>query len=714
MTTSCAAAANPSCCSSLSCCQTASTSSQDDVHEVAETAMSQIMPATATASNGGVAVGAVAVEIGNSNPNGPLMQANNNYYIMREKHQFPKRPEIDLQFRNIGYRVKSWSMKSLRPETKEILHGVSGEFRAGELTAIMGPSGAGKSTLLNVLAGFTVQGMSGEVLINGKLRSPHSERFRRTSCYIQQYSIQRTRLSVGEAMTIAAHLKLGCSMSSAFKHAQVLELLEILGLSHCYDTLCGKLSGGQKKRLDVALELLSNPSVLFLDEPTTGLDSASCSQCISLLQRLAKTEKRTVICTIHQPSALQFEMFDSLYALADGHCIYRGAIPDLVPHLASLGLRCPPYHNPADFLLEVAIGEYGITTDKLMRAVESNEEQRRMIAPAPKPTLPDDDDNNGKKSSSRKGDDNIAVDADNDKDEKKTEAAAVVVEQPPTPAGFLAQCYLLYKRQLLSLKRDYFLLVVRLLCHLLIGMLFGYLYMGSGYRANGVLANYVYLYGSLLLIVYTGKMAVTLAFPLEMQILSREHFNRWYRLGPYYLSMLLIEVPFQAACATTYLAVSYWLTGQPMELERILMFLIVSIAASLCAQAWGFFIGATTPVKIAVFTGPILAVLFSVFGFCIRYGDTPKPFRWLFYISYFRASFHSLLITVYGNNRSHLYCEQADDDISYCHYMQPTQFLKEMEIVQTSVVNNIVLIVGIGVLMHLLTASALWCKLNRR
>jgi ATP-binding cassette subfamily G (WHITE) protein 1 len=83
--------------------------------------------------------------------------------------------------------------------------------------------------------------------------------------------------------------------------------------------------------------------------------------------------------------------------------------------------------------------------------------------------------------------------------------------EAPPPAGFLAQCYLLYKRQLVSLKRDYFLLVVRLLCHLLIGIIFGYLYMGSGYRANGVLANYVYLYGSLLLIVYTGKMAVTLA-----------------------------------------------------------------------------------------------------------------------------------------------------------------------------------------------------------
>lgn len=84
-------------------------------------------------------------------------------------------------------------------------------------------------------------------------------------------------------------------------------------------------------------------------------------------------------------------------------------------------------------------------------------------------------------------------------------------KEPPPPAGFLAQCYLLYKRQLLCLKRDYTLMVARLLCHLLIGVIFGYLYMGSGYRANGVLANYVYLYGSLLLLVYTGKMAVTLA-----------------------------------------------------------------------------------------------------------------------------------------------------------------------------------------------------------
>lgn len=620
--------------SSLSCCQI-DHSSHDDVHEVAIAAKDS--------------------------------------YILQEKHSFPKRPEIDLTFHDIRYTVKEWSLRNIKPKCKDILHGVSGEFKAGQLVAIMGPSGAGKSTLLNVLAGYTVKGVQGKILVNGKVRAPYSERWKRTSCYIQQDALMRTGITVGEAMTLAAHLKLGYTISSAYKQTQVLELLEMLGLSHCYDTLCGKLSGGQKKRLDVALELLSNPSVLFLDEPTTGLDSSSCSQCIALLKRLAKIEKRTVICTIHQPSALLLEMFDAVYAVAGGYCIFRGPVITLLPHMSSIGVDCPPYHNPADFLMEVAIGDYGISVEKLAAAMETLCKDDKSITYTTT-TQPDE-----------------------------------TAKEPPPPAGFLAQCYLLYKRQLLSLKRDYTLLVVRLLCHLLIGVIFGYLYMGSGYRARGVLANYVYLYGSLLLIVYTGKMAVTLAFPQEMRILSREHFNRWYQLAPYYISMLLVEIPFQAACAATYLVVSYWLTGQPVETPRVISFMVVSIAASLTAQAWGFFIGATTPVKIAVFIGPILAVLFSVFGFCIRYMDTPPLFRWMFHISYFRASFHSLLHTVYGFDRMDLKC----DDF-YCHYKKPTQFLKEMDIADTSVVDNLILILGIGVLMHLLTASALWCKLNRR
>jgi len=94
--------------------------------------------------------------------------------------------------------------------------------------------------------------------------------------------------------------------------------------------------------------------------------------------------------------------------------------------------------------------------------------------------------------------------------------------------------------------------------------------------------------------------------PLEMRILTREHFNRWYRLAPYYISMLLVEIPFQASCAAMYLIVSYWLTGQPVETSRIVSFMIICIAATLTAQAWGFFIGATTPVKVKHLIGEII------------------------------------------------------------------------------------------------------------
>lgn len=117
--------------------------------------------------------------------------------------------------------------------------------------------------------------------------------------------------------------------------------------------------------------------------------------------------------------------------------------------------------------------------------------------------------------------------------------------------------------------------------------------------------------------------------------------------------------------------------------------------------------------QIAVFIGPILAVLFSVFGFCTAYVDITPMFQWMWHISYFRAGFHGVIATVYGMNRSELYCP-PNTRMNYCHFRNPKIFLREVSIRDLDTDNNVYLMSGIILTMHLMTVLTLWFKLNKR
>lgn len=138
------------------------------------------------------------------------------------------------------------------------------------------------------------------------------------------------------------------------------------------------MSGGERRRLSIALELVANPTIFFLDEPTSGLDEVTAAQCIRLLKNLAKQGK-TVVCTIHQPSAATFSLFDQVFVLARGQCVYQGGPTVLVPFLAHNNMNCPKHYSPSDYIIELCDSE---DSDIIMQLAEMTQNGKLVCAPS--------------------------------------------------------------------------------------------------------------------------------------------------------------------------------------------------------------------------------------------------------------------------------------------------------------------------------------------
>lgn len=272
-----------------------------------------------------------------------------------------------LGFKNLTYSAES-KVSFTKKETKLILKGVSGEFRGNELTAIIGFSGSGKSTLLNCLSGFYQSNISGTITYNENVIS--TRKIKEVSSYFMQEQTLHIYLTVNELMNFAINVKLRQKPSHEEKKLIIEELLDKLNITNRLHTLVGDLSGGERKRFQIAIELVGDPKILFLDEPTTNLDIVASTQCIKCLKDITK-EGRTIIITIHQPSAIMLDLFDHIYALSDGCCVFQGSSKNLIRFLDELGLPCPITHNTTDFLMEIANNEYGDHSHLLIEKTEN-------------------------------------------------------------------------------------------------------------------------------------------------------------------------------------------------------------------------------------------------------------------------------------------------------------------------------------------------------
>ncbi|CAK9320086.1 unnamed protein product [Citrullus colocynthis] len=274
------------------------------------------------------------------------------------------RPVIEVAFKDLTLTLKG--------KHKHLMRCVTGKIMPGRVTAVMGPSGAGKTTFLTALAGkSTGCNMTGLILINGKPESIYS--YKKIIGFVPQDDIVHGNLTVEENLRFSARCRLSADMPKPDKVLVVERVIESLGLQAVRDSLVGTvekrgISGGQRKRVNVGIEMVMEPSLLILDEPTTGLDSASSQLLLRALRREA-LEGVNICMVLHQPSYSLFKMFDDLILLAKGGLTaYHGSVKKVEEYFAGIGITVPERVNPPDHFIDILEGlvkPKGVTHEQL-------------------------------------------------------------------------------------------------------------------------------------------------------------------------------------------------------------------------------------------------------------------------------------------------------------------------------------------------------------
>ncbi|GLV33101.1 uncharacterized protein CBL_10448 [Carabus blaptoides fortunei] len=541
---------------------------------------------------------------------------------MRTLTHLPNRPAINIEFEDLNYSVPIG-----RKDSKVILKNVNGNFKAGQLTAILGPSGAGKSTLLNILAGFKSEAAGGLVTLNGEPRD--ISRFRHISRYIMHDNIMQPYLTVQESMLTAAELKLNLELSKDKKLVAVNEVLDMLNLLKHKNTRTDLLSGGERKRLSIALELVNNPAVIFLDEPTTGLDECASMQCVSLLKVLAEGG-RNVICSVHTPSAKVFAQFDHVYILSEGLCVYQGAGSDIVPFLDEVGLQCPIYYNPTDFIIDVASGEYGSYMDKMVILT-----------------------NNGRKSYR-------TIELQSTDITQSCDTKYINSDTSDYPCSTWKQFNIILYRMYLQRTRDVVATLMSFLIYMFVAVINALLFQNVGQNAASAFSLYRCQVSTMMIHLYCSMIESLLIFPTHIQLIKREHFNRWYSLTAYFWARTVFAVPIQIFYSSAYTLVVFGPTGIPMELDRMMKFILICVLFALISETVGLCVATAMNIVNGLFFAQIVMsplIMFLEFGW--GYTEIPIFMQIVIHADYLHYALEGLLNAIL-ENRYRIPCPETE------------------------------------------------------
>ncbi|KAF2457396.1 P-loop containing nucleoside triphosphate hydrolase protein [Lineolata rhizophorae] len=432
---------------------------------------------------------------------------------------------VDIRLDQFALDIEKRTWKPKEKKTLHIVRPLTADFQPGVLNVILGPSGSGKTTLLNTMA-KRLKGTSttkyltfGSMLYNGAV--PSDSVVQSIASFVtQDDDALLPSLTVRETLRFAAGLRLPQWMPKEEKHRRAESVLLKMGLKDCADNLIGNdlvkgISGGEKRRVTIAVQILTDPRVLLLDEPTSGLDSFTASSIIDVLRGLAE-EGRTLVLTIHQSRSDLWRHFGNVLLLArGGFPVYAGPGDRMIGHFASQGFECPQTTNPADFALDL------ITVDLQHEAREaaSRAKVRRLI-------------------------ESWSSDRFHPETSGAIAAPAELGSLKRTMAPFRVAFPLLVHRSSINFWRQPPLMVGRIMQVVGLGIVIG-LYFAPLHNDYYYVRNWLGLIQEIAPLYFVGMLQNVAVYPFEKDVFYREHDDRAYSVEAFFLQYTAIEIPFE-------------------------------------------------------------------------------------------------------------------------------------------------------------------------
>mmetsp|Transcript_36097 Transcript_36097/g.66159 ORF Transcript_36097/g.66159 Transcript_36097/m.66159 type:complete len:684 (-) Transcript_36097:150-2201(-) len=530
-----------------------------------------------------------------------------------------------------------------------ILSDVTSKISPYQLSAWMGPSGSGKTSLVSVAAGLLSDPTNDLVndsciKINGEMGSLP----KRLVGVVWQDDLLLSNLTVKETVRFAARLKTPQQKSDHEVEMLVEDTLSRLGLTHIQDSLIGVpggsgksrgISGGERKRVAVAVELVARPSILILDEPTSGLDATTAQQLMVTLKDLASLGHAIAV-VIHQPRTSIFDMFDNLLLLSRGKVVYEGEPVGARHFLESCpGVgELPPETGKADWIMDV------INEDENREGggvLPSLWEEFSLKQQQPPHSLLDGSTSSGNQLKHR----HSATIKSSQAKSRRLSTLQELENEPKFQTSFWTQLKLLTTRVSRQQRGDRLTRVAILLTSCWIaftGLAWGHIPDTEAYIFNR--ASLLFF----IIIAQSNSVVVSsmVTFTSERRLLSRERAKKMYGVLPYFIAKTLSDMVNSVVLPTFYGIVVYWICNLRPTASSFFTFVLTLYLTISAAQSTGLFLSVAIPnMAVALMLAPFLTLCFMILGgFYIPYDSIHPALAWASWFSFARYGFSAFIL----------------------------------------------------------------------